>query len=224
MKTTRRRRILPTTALLLALLSIVAAGCGGGAGAPSATTTVSATGPSVQPPAGWKKFTGSGVEVYLPPAFQGGDPSADVQNVVERLRALGPDYEDLAKVVEADPSAFAIWVFDSTSATSGFLTNLNVVLDRVPAGVTLKEYIDATVKQLPGDFHIASRAELRLNGREAARLVMEFTVQDVKGSQLIYLVKDPSGIWTITYSTSAAEFQTRLPDFEKSATTFRTGS
>ena len=72
-----------------------------------------------------------------------------------------------------------------------------MVLDSVPTSVTLEEYVDATVKQLPGDFHIASRAELRLNGREAVRLVMEFTVQEVKGSQLIYLVKDPSGIWTL---------------------------
>jgi hypothetical protein len=224
MKTPGLMGLLLAAALLPTLLGMPTAGCGGGADDPSPTAAVSVTNPPVQPPAGWKKFTGSGSEVHLPPAFEGGDPSADIQSVVERLRALGPDYETLAGALQADPSAFAVWVFDATGAASGFLTNLNVVLDKAVAGVTLKEYVDATVKQLPGDFRVASRKELRVNGREAVRLVIEFSVQDVKGSQLIYLVKDPAGIWAVTYSTSAEEFQTRLPDFEKSAATFRTGS
>jgi hypothetical protein len=217
-------RLLLAAALLPTLLGMPALGCGGGADDPSATATVSVTIPPAQPPAGWKKFTGNGSEIHLPPTFEGGDPSADSQSVVERLRALGPDYEKLAGALQADPSAFAVWVFDPTGAANGFLTNVNVVLDKAAAGVTLKEYVDATAKQLPGDFRVASRKELRVSGREAVRLVIEFSVQGVKGSQLIYLVKDPAGIWAVTYSTSAAEFQARLPDFEKSAATFRTGS
>jgi hypothetical protein len=218
------RKMLWAVVLLLAALGIAASGCGDSAVATSTATTVApATGPSAQPPAGWKKFTGGGAEIYLPPAFEGGDRGADVQNVVKRLRVLGPGYQNLAAALEADPAVFAIWAFDPAGATSGFLTNLSVVLDRTPTGVTLKEYIRTTAEQLPADFHIAGSAELRLNGREAARLVMDFTVQGVQGSQLIYIVKNPSGIWTLTYSTSAAEFQARLPDLEKSAATFRTG-
>lgn len=41
---------------------------------------------------GWKVFLGEGVELALPEFFEGGDPIARREELLELVRSLGPDY------------------------------------------------------------------------------------------------------------------------------------
>lgn len=181
------------------------------------TTTTTATAASVQPPAGWVKYAGHGVELYLPPAF---DLNVLDAKTRESIAALGTEAAKWVKGMEAlDLSKFAVFVGDSASVASGSLTNVCVNGQAAESEITLKEFVDAQIPELA--YHIVSRTDnLRLNGQEATRMVLDHG----NISELMYLVKGPSGFWAVAYTTTTAEFQARLPDFEKSAATFSIGS
>jgi hypothetical protein len=170
--------------------------------------------------AGWEKFEGGGVELWLPETYEGGNPEQDIDVVVENLRKLGPDFERTAQMIEQNPTMFAIWAFDSQVGDSGVLTNVNVTTEKVLSAVTVDTYLDAASKQLPAAFQVVGRDGLSINGHPAGRLTVEFAVSGVAGKEVVYVVKDDTTIWAITYATGADEFDQRLPVFEQSALTF----
>ena len=70
---------------------------------------------------GWEKFEANGVELWLPESYDGGNLKEDLQTVVEKIKSLGPEYENMATVIEQNPDMFAIWAFDSNIGASGSL-------------------------------------------------------------------------------------------------------
>ena len=176
--------------------------------------------PTVAPIEGWEKFEGGGAELWLPASYVGGDDS-QLDLIIETLRNLGPDFEQMAQMLEQSPSAFALWAFDSKVGDSGFLTNVNVVAERVPSDVTLETYLELFAKQLPDQFRVVGQGIVPLDGYEAARYLLEFTLQGVQGEQIMYVIKSGNNVWAVTCSTGAGEFDRRLPIFEQSIRTFK---
>lgn len=178
--------------------------------------------PTMTPIPGWEKFEGDDVELWLPESFDGGDLSSDLDVIVENLRRLGSDFEDMAEMIEQNPSAFVLWAFDSKVGYSGFLTNVNITKERSLSAVSIETYLDAVINQLPSQFHIVERATFSLETYEAARIIVEFSISGVRGKEALYLIKDGKTMWGITFATGADEFSQRLPIFEQSILTFRT--
>lgn len=98
----------------------------------------------------------------------------------------------------------------------------NVTKERVLSAMTIDTYLDAAVSQLPNQWHVVEQEIVSLNRYEAGRLVIEVTYAGVSAKQLIYIIKDNNTIWSITFSTSADEYDLRLPAFEQSIRTFVT--
>jgi len=171
---------------------------------------------------GWSKFEGGGMALWLPGSYQGGNLDEDIDLVVQTLRNLGPDYEQMAQVIEQNPSMYVIWAFDSEIGPTGFLTNVSVTTERVLSAVTMDMYLDAVLEQLPAQFSVVEQGVVSLGERQAGRLVIEFDVSGVVGKELLYAVKDDGTMWIITYATGAEEFDQRLPVFEQSALSFST--
>ncbi|HET7087479.1 MAG TPA: hypothetical protein VFL17_02400 [Anaerolineae bacterium] len=170
---------------------------------------------------GWEKFEGGGAELWLPESYEGGDLSSDLDFIVENLRNLGgPEFEQIAQLIEENPSAFVLYVFDSKIGDSGFLTGVNVTKERVLSSVTLDTYIDMAVKQFPSEFHFVERAVVSLDRYEARRLVVELTLAGTRVKEVLYVVKEDNTIWSVTFATGADEFDQRLPTFEQSVRTF----
>ena len=176
--------------------------------------------PTATPIPGWEKFEGGGVELWLPESYRGGDLAEDIEVIVEILRRLGPDYESVAQMIEQNPSMYVIWVFDSEIGDSGFLTNVAVTTEKVLSAVTLDTYLDAAAEQLPAQFQVIERDIITLVDYQAGRLVLEFVISGVAGKEVLYVVKDGSTMWAMTFATAAEEFDQRLPAFEQSALTF----
>jgi|WetSurMetagenome_2_1015567.scaffolds.fasta_scaffold07258_3 hypothetical protein len=170
---------------------------------------------------GWEKFEGKGVELWLPESYEGGNVSEDLQTVVEKIRSLGPEYENMASVIEKNPDMFAIWAFDSKIGTSGSLTSAAITFEKVKSVITIDTYLDAVSSQLPASFKVTDRQIVKLNGYDAGKLLIEFTISGTNGKELMYAVKNGNTFWVITYGTGADEFDLRLPEFEKSALTFK---
>lgn len=170
---------------------------------------------------GWEKFEAKGVELWLPESYDGGNVSEDLQAVVEKIKSLGPEYENMAAVIEQNPDMFAIWAFDSNIGASGSLTSAAITFEKILSVLTIDTYLDAASSQLPASFKVVDRQIVKLNKYDAGRLVIEFTIAGTNGKELMYAVKNGNMFWVITYGTSADEFDKRLPEFEKSALTFK---
>lgn len=171
---------------------------------------------------GWEKFEGGGVELWLPESWVGGDPSEDMdmEMIVEGLRSLGPDFEEYAQSIEENPWMFVLFVFDYEVGESGGPTNVNVVKEKVPSTMTIDEYLDLASEQLPAPSQVIERGAVTLADREAGRLVIQAEISGVAVKQLMYIVKEGTTMWLITFATFAEEFAQRLPVFEQSALTF----
>ena len=175
---------------------------------------------TLTPIPGWEKFEGGGVELWLPESYEGGNPGEDIEVIVENLRSLGPDFEQLAQMMEQNPSWCIIWAVDSEVGDSGLLTNVNGTSEKVLSAVTIDTHIDAALKQLPAQFQVVERGIVSLGDYQAGRLVIEVTISGVAKKELVYVIKDGNTMWTITFATGAEEFDQRLPAFEQSVLTF----
>ena len=169
---------------------------------------------------GWEKFEAKGVELWLPESYDGGNVSEDLNTVVEKIKALGPEFENMAAVIEQNPDMFAIWAFDSKIGASGSLTSAAITFEKVLSVISIDTYLDAAQNQLPASFVVTDRQILKLNDYDAGRLMIEFSISGINGKELMYAIKNGNVVWVITYGTSADEFDQRLPVFEKSAITF----
>jgi hypothetical protein len=170
---------------------------------------------------GWKMFKGGGAELWLPASYEGGDLSKDLDVVVERVRALGPDYEAIARTMERNRSAFAIWAFDSQVGESGGLTSVTVVSERVPSSVTLETYLGLVSKKLTKDFRVVEQGVVPLALYHAGRVVLEAKLQGAHVKQMMYIVKGGSTVWVVSLATGADEFDARSPAFESSVRNIR---
>ena len=189
---------------------------------PAAAPETTPAGSAIPP--GWTEFRQDGVALWLPPSYFGAGTGPNLDRVVETVRALGPEFEGLAALIEANPDAYLLWAFDSNFGTSGFLTNVNVTTEQLPSDVSLEAYLDTVDRQLPDSIQVLERDIVPLTGTRAGRLVLQWSVQEAPIKQVAYVVKAGLTIYSVTYSTAASEFDERLPVFEQSIRTFRTGT
>ncbi|TET51418.1 MAG: hypothetical protein E3J64_06915 [Anaerolineales bacterium] len=199
---------------LLLSLALVGAALGCGLGGTSADD------PTATPIPSWKRFEGGGAELWLPESYEGGNIAEDVETVADTLRQLGPDFEQMAQLIEQNPDMYAIWAFDMHVGDLGFLTNVNVIREQVMSATTLDAHMDAALAQLPSQFQVTDREAATLGDLQAGRVIILFDIGGMQGAGLMYVAKDDNTMWVITYATSASEFDQRLSTFEESAGTF----
>jgi hypothetical protein len=186
------------------------------AGVTGSTDKAKAPTPTAIP--GWEKFSGGGIELWMPESFDGGDLANNLDIIIERLRSLGPEFEKLAETLEQNPSAIVLLVYDTKIGPTGFLTNVNVVKEKVVSSMTLDLYLKSSSKQMASyGFRVSEQKIIRLDNYEAGRLVIQADALQAK--EAIYVIKVKNTMWVITYATGSAEFSARLPTFDQSANT-----
>lgn len=186
---------------------------------PSPTTAQSPS--STTPQSGWKEIAGQGVALSLPANYEGGNPTTDLDEIGNKLKAIAPSYAERLEVLKQNPEAIAFLAFDPQSAKSGFLTNVNVTKEAVPADVTVEQYLQAASKQIAGQYKILEQKTISLEQYQAGRIMAEAKAGEITIRQLFYAVKDDKNFWLVTYSTTGNEFEQRLPSFEQSIRTFK---
>jgi hypothetical protein len=176
--------------------------------------------PEATPAPEWKKFEGGSATIWLPPSYEGGDTGKNVGLIVQKLRSLGPEFEQVAQGLEKNPSSYVLWMFDSKSSSAEALTNVVVSTERVPSATTIDTYLDAALKQLAGQLRVVSRDVVPLNHTQAGRVVLETGASRGQTRELIYAIKGGTIMWIVTFATDAGEFEQRLPIFERGIRTF----
>jgi serine/threonine-protein kinase len=177
--------------------------------------------PYPTPIAGWNRYQVGGIELWLPGSYEGGDPNEDIDWIVERLSALGPEFEYAAELIRQNPSMLVLWAFDTEVGESGFLTNALVSVETFPSAVSLGTLVEMVGKQLPTGWTVVEQGIVNVGDRRAGRLVHEAQILGQRTRQLVYLFRSGSRLYSLYYSTGADEYADRLPEFERSARTFR---
>jgi hypothetical protein len=191
------------------------------AGAPTAPTVTPTPQPTAALPPGWNRFATGKVEMWLPPYFVGGDFNRFKADVIKEFRALGSEYDQLADSLENGNTNFEIYAVDSTNIQNGVMTNLNVMEDTISPLESLENYIERQTKALPSEWIVIDHSMYRHGEYEAGKIWTEYVVYGVTGRQMMYIIRQNlTTLWALTFTTSAAEFDDRLPIFEMCEATF----
>ena len=170
---------------------------------------------------GWEKFEANGIAIWLPESYEGGSlGEGDVDVLTQKVRGLGPEFEQIAQMVEQNPSAYVLWMFDSVVGNPYFLTNVSISKERILSAITIDSYLDVTLKQLPSQIQVLERSIIPLGNRQAGRLIVGMALPNYTAREIMYIVKEGNTMWLIAFATSAEEFDERQPTFEQSAHTF----
>lgn len=222
--------------LVLAALTLAGLACGlpGGAGPqpPPGTPatpaiflpaewTATPAPPTPDVPAGWEEFHAGRVHLWLPERFEGGDMGAKFQAILDTLKGLGPEYAQSAQILEEDPELFVLWAFDPVKGPSGYITNVNITKEDVPGGITIQDYLEASLNGMPPHIRMVDQGVVSVGAYEAGKLVLGSDIQGLKGLSVVYSIREGNRFWNVTYSTDAAEFVERTPTWEQSIQTFR---
>lgn len=156
----------------------------------------------------------------MPEKYEGGS-SDELEELAEKIGSLGSDYEQMASAFEQNPEMLVFWCYDPDLSSRGFMTNVLVIAEPIPESITLKSYFNAATGILPEQIRVVEKGIVELDEYEAGRFVLETTVEGLTVKQLAYITKAEKTMYSITYSTSASEFNERLPTFEESINTFR---
>lgn len=172
---------------------------------------------------GWKKFATDEFSVWLPEEFEGGDLEKDLELILDRLRKLGPSFEQMAQQIESYPEVFLLWAFDTANiGEQGQLSNILVGKESVLTTLNIQKYLELLISQLPAEYEVREQETTPYEpGYPARRLVLEANIGGVEAISIIYIIQQGNSFWTVNYSTSQEEYTARLPNFEKSFGTFR---
>jgi len=192
---------------------------------PTVTVTVTSTvAPSATDlPEGMVRVTGSNgaVEMLMPDSFTGGDADLYLFDLIDQLRNSEYSFNDMADMLENDAAMFEIIAFDLYDLPTGFLANLIVGTDDIAEGQTLDSYFMDLIDYLRGSFDIQQAALARINGRESGCLIMESTDSLPFTTSLNCVILDNEQVWTVSYTTTSAEFEQWQPIFEESIFSFQ---
>jgi len=198
------RRPLALSLLAAAVLTGVAAA------APPVRHPVPGQPISLSTPAGWKAVSPKDV---LTPGY------------LQKLRRENPA---LAEVVSAlaQPSSPTKLIVVDPQVRQGFASNVNVVVERIPTGTTLKQYADAAiagVRSLKGISGLR-RATVRLPAGPAEHVTYRLTFA-ANGKQLTVVIEQYAFVhgpaFVVTYSTLPSLRAHYAPIFADSARSIR---
>lgn len=166
---------------------------------------------------------------HYPTAIAGSPNTTGLQTLIKGIRSLGQDYEQIASLVEQNPSTFLLIAVDPKPDRTGGVTNVVVSAVKIPETVTVDAYIDAAVQSLPTPIRTIERKTVQVGQYSAGRLVTEASAkpdasQPDAPRQLIYVIKQGRTLWTVAYSTRAGDYSQRLAMFEKSIQSFKVQS
>jgi hypothetical protein len=171
----------------------------------------------------------SGFSVGVPPGWE--TVSADdrpTKAELEELFADDPQIQPFLDAMSGEDSLIKFMALDSDAA-GGFPTNLNVVVESPPSGVTQEQYWEATRDQIDRVFAEIDVEfdQASLPAGNALRLSYDHsrTPTGVQVSVIQYVLFEGGTGYTLTYTTLPDERSSRTQEFERSARSFRvTGS
>jgi hypothetical protein len=166
-----------------------------------------------------------GFSVGVPTSWE--TVSADDRPSEEELEEFFADDPQMRPFIDAmsgEDSLIKFMALDP-DASGGFATNLNVVVESPPTGLTRQEYFEATrgqVDQLLSEVEVEVD-QVSLPAGQALRLSYDHsrTPNDMRVSVIQYVLFEGGTGYTLTFTTLPTERSSRTPEFERSARSFQ---
>ncbi len=169
------------------------------------------------PPPGWERVKSSSFEIWLPESYEVWDiTSENLDAIIEELSSRGPEFVGYIPFILQKPD-----VLKMIAAFPQISGNLSIQSMDSGEGWTIDEVVETLEFYLQTSGKILERELFKHNGCDAARLVHEFVEFGILEKQVMHLIKEESTLWTVSFTTSAEEFQQLLPEFEQSFKSFR---
>jgi hypothetical protein len=167
---------------------------------------------------GWATLTGNGVELMLPTSYEGGDPTALTQDLLDLLDE-SPATASIAEAIRQNPAGYRLIAIDRSNDSI-----VAVTVRDAPAEVSMSEYVEAIsaaiVEQIPGT-SILDKGVLAFRGGEAGWLLLEFVLEEDASWQLSYGVRQGDQVWNFDYAGAREDYPQLQPIFDQSLQTIR---
>jgi serine/threonine-protein kinase len=165
---------------------------------------------------GWETISGNGVDLMLPPAYEGGDPVALAEELAALLAEV-PQNAAMAEAVRNDPGGYRLLTIDRETGSI-----VAVTAHGLSAAVSMAEYVDefstAVVEQTAGSALI-QKGVVPFRDGEAGWMLFEFTLEEVVSWQLTYAVRHADQIWNFNYGALREDYPQLQPVFDQSLQT-----
>ena len=218
-------------AVLALSLGLLVAGCGGKeASKPATDVETQAADPSA--PAGFtvRFVSGAGFSIALPKAWQSLDAQDALKSAsMQRFLKINPQLKPSIQALTQPNSPIKLLAVGPADRT-GFATNLNVLVTKIPAGVPYREWSSAQVADLLKAPSIKglTQEETELAPGRTLHVTYSATFNSAQAgggpfTALIdqYLVKAGSSLYVVTFTTTAALLKKLQRTFDRAVRTFR---
>lgn len=188
------------------------------AGAPADPSTIPSVVSDEQIPSNWERYTGTTIEISVPPQFESVNAEIERQGRIESYRAQGFGF--LADRLENPSFDYRFWFNFPQPETVIYDTHITVRSDILPT-FTLDEYIDEAYGAGLQGFQVIDRQEITIENLQAQRVLLEANLNDQSIGVAEYIITDEVNLWIISSGSSLAEFYSWLPEFDRVARSFR---
>ena len=211
---------------VLLVLTALSAGCGGN-GSPPAATKVETSAAEPGLPAGFttRVVQDHGFSIALPKAWRAIDAHAALSAGIKEFRKRNPQIVRQIEALARPNSPIKLLALGAT--VRGFVTNLNVIVTRIPESIGFDEWTAAEIKEIEKVPTVTrlQREETQLRPGRAVHLTYRATFNSRGGSFAAfvhqYMVKSDGLLYILTYTTLPAAEPRFRDTFADSARSFR---
>jgi hypothetical protein len=197
---------------------------------PSATETVEPTQdpaltPTVPvpatPPGGWVIFQTTGVELWLPDNFVGGDMFNKRSETIQRVNRLGKRYVNIVAAMRKQDKSTMLFMVDKLQEET-VKAQVKVSHITLTDDLLLQDYIDRNyVSDNNMQITINENKKMTLLGREARRLTYQARQRAGLENMVIeYVIKEGPEMWFVSYMIPAGQIMDLTPMINQSIATF----
>ena len=165
---------------------------------------------------GWATFAGNGVELMLPTSYEGGDPTALAQELLDLLDE-SPATASIADAIQQNPAGYRLIAIDRSNDSI-----VAVTVRDVPVEVSMSEYAEAMgtaiVEQITG-VSVLDKGVVAFRQAEASWLLLEFVLDEDASWQLSYGVRQGNQVWNFNYAGAREDYPQLQPIFDQSLQT-----
>jgi hypothetical protein len=173
------------------------------------------------PPAGWVIFQTTGVELWLPDNYAGGDMFNKRSETIQRVNRLGKRYVNIVAGMRKEDKSTLLFMVDKLQEET-VKAQVKVRHITLTDDLLLKDYIDRTyVSDKNIQITINENKKMTLLGREARRLTYQARQRAGLENMVIeYIIKEGPEMWFVSYMIPAGQIMDLTPMINQSIQTF----
>lgn len=195
--------------VMLILLLLILLGCS------QASENTPIPSPVVTARPDWQKVSAEGFQMFLPESYVTGT-SIDFDSTINKIREMGPQFEDAANALDQNREAIITFAVDRKVGNSGIATQIIVGKISWASSEPVENYMTGLIDTLPDQIQVLHNEIFSGRNYPMFQIITGInSPQTGNIKQVSYGIKNGGAIWLIVFTTPSDEFETRLSEFEQ---------